>query len=139
MNTDIKNLANEWDRAFYVMIKEEEYSIRQVERLLIQTYMLCTEYCDKDTVPKEMCRFFSNIQWFLDVAADVYKIDSLSTPSDSAEVDAVECIVDAIEYGFYTGKYEPSYPYLSVTDSKQQEHIIDMNKCFLEYLIDANL
>jgi hypothetical protein len=133
----IKILAIEWDRAFVAMLKEEEYSIRQVERLLNETYRLCTEYCTSDTVPKEMCMVFSNIQWFMNTAADIYKIDNLTTSSDSADVDAIDTILDAIEYGFYTGKYEYTYPQLSVTDNKQRTHVYDLNKSFLEDFIDA--
>ncbi len=135
--TNIKNLANEWDRAFVALLKEEKYSISQVERLLNETYKLCTEYCTSDTVPKELCMVFSKIQWFLSTASDAYKIDSLTTSSDSADVDAIDIILDAIECGFYTGEYEYAYPQLSVTDNNQRAHVYDLNKSFLEDFIDA--
>lgn len=137
MNDNIKKLANEWDRAFVTMLKEEEYSFRQVERLLNETYRVCTEYCDKDMVPKELCKVFSNIDFFLNAMLDIYHIDGSTASSASADYDAVEYIVDVIEEGFYTGRYKSAYPLLSVNDNKQIEHVYDTNKYFLEDFIDA--
>ena len=134
---DVKNLAHEWDRAALIMLREEEYSIRQVERLLNETYRICTEYCTNDMVPKDICKVFLNIQWFWEIATDVYKNNDPTTSSDCADIDAIDYILDAIEHGFYAGKYDYAYPQIAVTDNKKRVHIYDLNKSFLEDFIDA--
>ncbi|MBR4891320.1 MAG: hypothetical protein IKU15_08555 [Clostridia bacterium] len=138
MNKNIENLANKWNKGYVTLLTSREYSLEQVENLLRETYKVCTEYCNKDSVPKELCKVFATIQWCLSRGSTTYNIDEFTTSSDRAEYDAIAYIVDEIEYGFYTGEYICAYPQLSVGDSNGKEHILNMENAFLEELIDAN-
>ena len=137
-NERIKNLAAEWEHEADVVLCDGIIKIKKTESLLKAAYELCTEYHQKDAVPKEMCRLFKSMYIFLDGIATVYCIDECTTPSDSAAYSAVGYIMDELEYGFYNGKYELSYPYIQVSDSNGKEHELNVEGDFLECLIDAN-
>lgn len=138
MNKNIKNLANKWEKAANTMLTIRTFSIEQLENLLKETYSICTKYQNEDMVPKELCKVFACIQWFLSYGADVYYIDEYTTNSDTAEHDAIAIIIDEIEYGFYNGKYECAFPNIKVDNYRGKSYILNMENEFLEYFIEEN-
>ena len=138
MNKNIKDLVLGWEKAAITMMTTKEFSIKQIENLLRETYKVCTEYKNKDMVPKELCKVFVHIERFLSYGADAYYIDECTTPSDSAEYDAIAYIIDEIEYGFYTGKYECTFPNIKADNNQGNSYILNMENEFLEYFIEEN-
>lgn len=138
MNKNIEILVKEWENAVKIMLTKRDFSIQQIENLLKETYRICTLYCDKDMVPRGMCKIFAKIQSFLSFGVDAYYINEYTTPSDSAQYDAVAFIIEEIEHGFYTGNYECVFPNLKVDDNKGNSHILNLEGDFLDAFINAN-
>ena len=65
MNNRIENLVSEWNDASTKLLVNKEYQIPQIEELLRETYRLCTEYKDADSVPKALCKLFIQTAFFL--------------------------------------------------------------------------
>ena len=137
-NKRICELAAGWEQATYNIFHDRTVKLQEIEENLRNTYRICTEYHNKEMVPKEMIRLFKEINRFLEYLKVVYDIDELSTPSDSAVYNAIGFVIDEIEEGFYNGKYECKFPYIEVYDSNVNTHLLDVEGDFLELLIDAN-
>ena len=131
-------MAAKWYQAANALLAGQGYQIPQVEELLRETYKLCTECKDADMVPKEFCKIFTHSYRFTNYLIDFYGIDELTTPSDSAEYDAICYILEEIQYGFYTGAYESAYPNISVDDNQGKPYVLNLEEPFLEAFIDSN-
>lgn len=138
MNEMIKNLVTEWEKASIKMLTSKEFSVEQIEMLLRETYRVCTEYKDKDMVPKELCKIIEKIQWFMSRGVDAYHIDDMMMPSDTAEIDAILFILEEIQYGFYDNDYKYAFPNIEVTNSKNKPYILNLENEFLEFFIEEN-
>lgn len=138
MNKNIKDLVLGWEKAAITMMTTKEFSIKQIENLLRETYKVCTEYKNKDMVPKELCKVFVHIERFLSYGADAYYIDECTTPSDSAEYDAIAFILEEIEYGFYNEEYKCAFPIISVDNNQCKSYVLNLEEDFLEYFIEEN-
>ncbi len=134
----VERLTGEWERTTYEILKQSDIPITETQNLLKDTYELCTIYHKQENVPKEMIKLFFQVYKLIDSVRYIDRIDMLSSPSDSARLDAIVFIVDAIEYGFYEGKYEDAFPYIQIDDSNGNSHIFNLEEDFLEELIDAN-
>lgn len=138
MNNRIENLVSEWNDASTKLLVNKEYQIPQIEELLRETYRLCTEYKDADSVPKEFCKLFIHTTIFSGYLADALDINADTTPSDGAEYDAITNIMDEIEYGFLSGNYESDFPYISVDNNNCKPYVLNLEEAFLEDFIDNN-
>lgn len=137
-NKKIYEVAIEWEQLVKKMLCEKVFETEDTEPLLKDTYRICAMYCDKEMVPREMLKLFDNINNFLDGLLVAYGIDEVSSPSDCAVYNAIGFIIDALKEGFYGGKYEHSYPNIQVDDSNGKSHLVNLEKAFLESLIDSN-
>lgn len=135
---NIETLATKWDEAANAILAEDAYQISPVEELLRETYRICTEYKDADSVPKAFCKMFVHIDRFVSGLVGACHIDELTTSSDAAEYDAIAIIIDEIAYGFYTGNYESAFPYIRVDNNESKAYELNLEEAFLEYFIDAN-
>lgn len=138
MNENIKDLVLAWEDAAKTMMTKREFTVKQIEYLLRETYRVCYEHKNKDTVPKELCKIFTEIERFTFYGASVYYLDEFTTSSDTAEFDAIAYTLDEIEYGFYEGKYECAFPYINVESSNRKSYTLNLEEDFLEFFIDEN-
>lgn len=138
MDKNIENLVSRWDKAANAIMISGEYHTQEIEQLLRETYKFCTEYKDDNLVPKEFCKIFVHMNRFTSYLVGACHIDEFTTPSDAAEYNAIAYIIDEIEYGFYTGKYECTFPNIKADNNQGNSYILNMENEFLEYFIEEN-
>ncbi len=138
MKQNIKDLVLGWEDAAKTMFTTKDFTIKQIESLLRETYKVCTEYKNKDMVPKELCKIFEHIENFSTYGAAAYYVDECTTPSDSAEYDAIAFILEEIKYGFYNAEYSCDFPNISVENNQRKPYILNLEEDFLEFFIDEN-
>ena len=131
----IMNLTEKWENATRDVLTKRTIVISDMQSLIRDTYKTYYEYHDKEMMPKEMGKLSMSMNQFLDFLVRIFLQDVYD---DNVYHDTFCFIAEAIEYGFYKGKYKYNYPMLKVDNCNGGENIVNVEEDFLEELIDAN-
>lgn len=107
MTDKIFSACNRWEELTSSVLSVEPIALSDIQQAIKESYMMLKEYCNKENVPKEICRLLLCADEFLYFASMIEKNEC---DLDFYHYRGIHDIVTVMKNGFFKGHFEYNYP-----------------------------
>ncbi len=119
MTNKIFSACNRWEELTSSVLSIEPIALSDIQQAIKESYRVLKEYCNKEDVPKEVCRLLLCTDEFLCFASMIEKNEC---GLDFYHYRGIHDIVSVMKNGFFKGHFEYSYP-----DSKKEKGVLTVS------------
>lgn len=132
----VNNIISQWQKMTHTVLDLNTFSLKDMQALLKETYLVLTTYHKDSLIPKEISKLFLEIEDFLYFSS---LMEEKERGLGYYHWQEIFHLIKSLEKGFFEGKYSCDYPKLIITDVLDNDLLIDLESDHLEsYIIAFN-